>query len=90
MPAGLQVWDASGQLVIDLANRLTRIIGMVDTGGTSGSISVPGFSQGTPFYAVVPLNAYLDSYQLTARASVTGNTLSWTSGVSSRIIYGVY
>ena len=43
MPQGLQVWDASGKLVLDITDRLTRCLGYANFSmvGSALSVDVP-------------------------------------------------
>ena len=92
MAYGLRVWNASGQLTLDISDSLTRLLGSVTVSGT-GVLNVPGFSTGRPFYYVVDsvFGAQADYPPI---PSISGNNLSWTSqGSPSRpitIVYGVY
>lgn len=92
MPQGLQVWNASGQLIVDVTDNLGRVLGIANvTGGAAGSVTHAGFAQGTGFWMLMGVN----SYALPAPAfSLSGTTLSWTwpdggSG-SFKLVYGVY
>lgn len=94
MAEGLQVWDESNNLILDLADRLTRRVGVVNTGTTAGSVNVPEFSDGTgePFWIVLPLSSTLNNLPTVTRS---GNTLSWnfasgTSAQAALIYYGLY
>jgi len=90
MPQGLQAWDAQGRLVCDISDRLGRVIDIVDTGLSDGSISVPGFSWGTPWASVQP---YDSNVFFTPTVTIQGTTLSWSFPQQSRgaclLIYGV-
>lgn len=82
MAAGLQVWDASGNLIVDLSTRLSRLVAVIDPGLTDGSQSfasvnnsiaaiLSNFSQaqdGSGGAGVLPT------------VSVSGTTVSWTFG----------
>lgn len=92
MPAGLQVFDASGNLVTNITDRIGRVLGTIETGTSNGSVTgVSGFSTGTPFKMCVTLSG-LGYYMPTV--TISGTTLSWTfpSGGQSEciIVYGVY
>ena len=79
MSQGLQIWDASGELVLDTKYRVAKLIGRVTTGTSNGSISVPAFSKGIPiFYGILDSSAQVNPYwQYHPSISVAGNTLSW-------------
>lgn len=85
--------DAAGNLLFDGSYQLGRIAGYVDV-SANGSMDVPAFSQGVPFFIAVPIatNVFARSPRVTA----SGTTLSWTystdgnySNVVTRIFYGV-
>lgn len=97
---GVIIRDAdTGTVVLNVSDRLTRILGQVSTGGTNGSLSVPAFSQGTPFAFPVIMNPS-DPAAIGAGLLVTisGTTLSWTytspssiaPATSAIIYYGLY
>lgn len=92
MPQGLQVWNADGSLQIDTNTNLGRFLGTVETGGVNGSLDVPGFAQGTPWFLVMLLG--VASYNtFVPQVTIAGNTISWnyTSGNFNALIYfGVY
>lgn len=97
MPAGLQVWDENGFLVVDLTTSLTRILGSAFiASGAIGSIVNDGFTTGTPFCCSsltdtgVPWAA-LQSYP--PRITFAGNVMNYDNSSPSgphRLIYGVY
>lgn len=94
MPQGVQVWDASGNLIIDITQRLGRVLGVATlTSPTDGSVTDAGFGTGTPFWACIPVAT---GRALVPDLSISGNTLSWDflTGYSYaptyRLIYGVY
>lgn len=97
MTAGLQVFDGSGVLVVNIGDRLGRILGSVDVGTENGSVTVPGFSLGQPFYFLRAIGPQQGTFPPTI--TVSGNTLYWSapSGYNSAwdrtpgtIFYGVY
>lgn len=97
MPYALQVFDGQGQTVVDTGRRLGIILGVVDTGTADGSINVPGFGRGTPFFFMSPL-AELANLDLVPGAGTSGQTLTWqfvggtakSRRVSVRIYYGIF
>lgn len=93
MTAGLQCFDASGQLTLDVTTRLGRIIGQVQTTGSAGSLTAPGFSQGEPFFCLLPIaypGAGASGGTVWPKVSISGQTLSWSSGSQAYLLYGVY
>lgn len=81
MAFGFQVFDPQGRLIVDITDRLTRIIGQVYTGDQPGSIQVPGWaSYGTPWVFVLQRpNASFTPLNGTrfVRPTISGDTLSW-------------
>ena len=95
MSAGLQIWDASGNLIFDTPTRCGRVLGTVSFGNTNGSVSNAQFAAGTPFWFVSQTSPGYAAYQPTI--AVASNTLTWTwstSGAAGNqggtIIYGIY
>lgn len=95
MPQGLQCWDANGNLILDVTDRLTRVLGEVYTGTSgSGTIIDNNFLNGTPWYISTPSVRTYDPQSL--QVVITGNTLTWSFTQtnswqkSHRIMYGVY
>jgi len=94
MPHGLRTWDASGNLIIDVSTRLTRIIGTQAITPVDGSLSNADFALGTPFwyFTNVPVG------KATPVVSFSGTTLTWTWPASTTqfprdnmtLVYGVY
>ena len=98
MPAGLQVFDASGAIVLDTTMRVARLLGQIITpvGVTSGASSDPDLATGTPFYFAQPLGA---TSTAPVGVSFSGNTLNWTINPGGNpsasypqclILYGVF
>lgn len=95
MPQGFQVWDASGNLIVDTNTHLGRVLGIHTVTTASGNFSHAGFSQGTPF-AVAGSEAGDQSgnpWAFTPDITIVGTTLSWDFGSlpvhTTHIIYGV-
>lgn len=75
MAQGVQVFNGSGKLIVDLTDRIGRFIGVISPGGAvSGSIANGLLSTGTPFYVVVPGTNYSN---VPCYVTFSGNTLSW-------------
>lgn len=101
MPTGLQVFDATGTIMLDATTRTGVILGdLASTGKSNGSLSVPGFALGQGFYICNPAPGwYWSSEQADSRAptiTISGTTLSWTFtkngdafNIPFRIFYGV-
>ena len=92
MPLGLQVFDASGNVIVDTSTRLGRILGVTNTNTSTGSLVNSNFSTGTPFWYAIPL--LRNDVHFGPLITVSGNTLSWDyqgrTFVNHRIVYGVY
>ena len=105
MSAGLQVWDASGTLIVDTSFFLGRIVGSVLTNFVAGSVSAD-LSNGTPFaFSVVTIKSGYSPIGSPGGAlynpSITKSSsgISWTfpSNIGSTamyenciIYYGIY
>jgi hypothetical protein len=83
MADGIKVYNEDGSLQFDTTSRLFRTLTISDT-STAGSVTIPGASsQGTVLASVTPIN---DSDTAgPPNATVSGDTVSWTSGVRSNI-----
>lgn len=100
MPAGLQVWDASGNSIIDTTTFIGRLIGSIDASAMSGSTNVTGLDQGIPFAVPIMNSGTTASTYSTVsipRVTFSGNNVSWvrqspaTGGVPNvTLILGVY
>jgi hypothetical protein len=94
---GLLVNDEGGNPIVNVADRLGRIIGSVSVGTTNGSIVVPEFSMGIGFYFLRANGPQQGTFPPTI--TIVGNVLSWSqpSGYNSAwdktpgtIFYGIY
>lgn len=95
MPAGLQVWDAAGNLVLDLPTSITRIMGKVTLGAGSGSVNV---GNGRPWFAILEENSF-GLQECAYQFNISGTTISWSLYPSEplspappppTIVYGAY
>lgn len=94
MPQGLQIWDASGNLIWGTALRMGRVLGVRTlTAPTAGSVANAAFADGTAFWQLQTIGA---STLRQPSISLAGTTLSWSfpgAGWSSeayRLVFGVY
>lgn len=93
MPAGLQMWDPAGNLIVDISMRLGRVLGVAAlTGGVNGSAVNDGLTTGTPFWMLTCITSPLVRQPV---ISVSGSTISWDfgglgGGLNWRLVYGVY
>jgi len=99
MPQGLQIWDASGNSIMDTTTKVGTILGMETIGTSDSFVSNTGLSLGTPFW-IVNLGGTQGSIY-TPRIEVTNPggvwRISWiwrVSGSASNrpctLVYGVY
>ena len=94
MGVGIQVFDASGNLLIDVTTRLSRVIGTQPiAAGSTGSLAVPNSGQGRIWWAILPGGGS----RYVPLVSLSGNTLSWSPNGSypgtvtdALLIYGLY
>jgi hypothetical protein len=72
--AHFEIYDAAGNLQIDLGSRVFRVLTVADTGTSNGSkqITAPISGSLAILHNAVGGGAYLPN------ASVSGSTLSWT------------
>lgn len=90
---GLQVFDASGVIVLDVTDRLTRVLGSFYTGTANGSIVDNNLSTGIPWYF---MRDVVDDTYLTSSLFVlfTSSGLSWAfenePTRNTFVTYGVY
>lgn len=92
MPAGLQVWDANGQMIVDTSTRLGRIVGVADITTATGSIIDANFADGAPFWVALPASNTSPSFG--PKFTFSGTTLSWDfegrTVSTHRVVYGVF
>lgn len=100
MPAGMQVWDAFGRLVVDFTTRLPRVLGSVSI-NQAGSLSDGNLSQGTPFVIFQQAGVWYHISGDTALPQfiISGTTISWSysngvtgnhTNVPGTMFYGVF
>lgn len=93
MAAGLEIYDASGKLIFDLANKTSYVLGTGSTGSQNGSLNNSKITART---WVIVLSCPADG-QVPAFTATQGK-LSWTflggtiapSPKSVTFMYGVY
>lgn len=99
MPQGLQIWDGSGNLILDTSTRLGRILGWVDVGGYpySGSIPLPAVEAGAQMFATIyNPNSLVTPYWASVYVAIVAGNLDWSVDVTTfgentlRVVYGVY
>ncbi len=81
MATGLQIWDASGNLVLDASYRVMRVINYAYLNGGGGSVTDGRFSQGG-WVSFQPEKSngdgYLDHGVIFPVFSFNGSVLSWS------------
>lgn len=101
MAAGLQVFDASGNLIMDLGDRIAKVLGVLNIGNSytgatmSGSVTDGRFTSyagTTPWFAIISSTFFRQ--ELHPVLSISGNTLSWDFPAGSTrpdtsILYGI-
>ena len=94
MAAGLQIFDANGNIVLDATYRVMRIIGAQSIGdGFGGSVVDDAFSQGgwVSFQpSVMTGEGYLSGGVIAPRFSISGNTLSWSYAAKNSSQYDIF
>lgn len=97
MPQGLQLWDASGNLILDTSTGIGRHTGTADIGvsPSSGTITVPGYASGAAVWFLTTFSQTLGHpptiYDFGEGSyGVSGADISWTSYGPQKIVYGVY
>lgn len=96
MAAGLQVWDASGNLVLDASYRVMRIIGSRVMDGNNGSLPADSRLTQGGFVSFQPDNTcgdgYLSGGVITPRFSIDPSTgiLSWSYAPKNSSQYDIY
>jgi hypothetical protein len=91
---GLQCFDGEGNLILDVTDRLTRVLGEFDTGVVNGSLIDDGLRTGTPWYNIFYPNSGELIYLVPLVIWTGDNELIWTfardNPVSLHVMYGVY
>lgn len=90
MPSGVQIWDSSGNLIVDITDRLMRIHATVSisSANSSGSTTVSTLGQGDFIYFF--LTSTLGG---SPTISLSGTTVSWTAvdtGFVGTLFIGTY
>lgn len=96
MPAGIEAFDAQGNVLISYTARINPQLGSIWTGGVGGSLNVPELATGTPWIATAPSAQIGVLNQLTCAVSVVGTTIVWSypegrpgTPIPTKILYGV-
>lgn len=93
MAAGLQIFDASGNLVLDASYRVMRIVGWQYINGNSSSVTDSRLAQGG-FVSFQPANTCGDGYLsggiICPSFSISGGTVSWSYPPMNNSTYDRY
>jgi hypothetical protein len=85
MPQGLEIYDATGALMIGYTTRLTRVIAVIDPGFVDGSQSFPTepntLAAMLSDYSDVQNNGFAGGLP---DVSVSGDTVSWVFNVPAQ------
>ena len=95
MGLGMQVFDASGNIMIDVTTRLSRVIGTVAIPAAStSSLAVPNTMQGTIWYSIYGGG---NGNRYSPVITVSGGVISWSprggfpgGAVDVTMVYGLY
>lgn len=88
MPQGIQIFDAAGNLVVDVTDRLTQVMGMFSTGQVSGSFVVPATGAGNAVWAqFLPdgAGAGTSAFSALPEFYLEGSTISWAFPASTSL-----
>lgn len=97
MPAGTQVYDASGNLILEITDYISKYLGSVSIAASdgvnpqSGTVTNSYFSQGTLWWLTTLPPSNNLAVQVTV--SLSGTTLTWnaTEGCpATTLFYGIY
>lgn len=94
MAYGLQVFNASGSVVMDSTTRCGRVMGTFSTGTSNGSVNITPPGSSTLWAALVSPKADIGDGSGAPGLSISGTTISWTfstgTGPSSLVVYGCF
>ena len=91
MAAGLMLWDASGNLILDTSHRVMRVIGSFTLDGTNGSKSDPGLvAGGWVSFQPDSYIGWLSGGLIHPQFSFNNGTLSWAYAAMNNTQYDQY
>ena len=96
MPAGLQIFDENGKVVVDMTSRTSKILGRVTVGENDGSLTDERLLDGNMWSQIESVNlniGYLEMSFGGLKITSNGSTLSWQhmgSSVGYVFVYGIY
>lgn len=92
MAAGLKAWDTAGNLILNITDRLGRMVGVVTIQpNTSGQVSIDT-KQGTLWWAIAPSGSFYRPFMNDNGQGVLSwspNTSFPTGQVAVVLLYGV-
>jgi hypothetical protein len=96
MPYGIQLYSATGQLLIDNNDRVAKFLGINSLNGSSGYAVYPQFLTGTPLWFLRPSWDYFELWY--PEIYVVNQVIYWDYGtipggtfaVSGTLYVGVY
>ena len=96
MTYGIQMWDNSGNEILNISDSLTKFVAAFSAGPGNGSTSFPALSGLRPWFTAYRLSNVASQYYIPV-VSISGTTVSWnyTGGNPGNdapvfIIVGVY
>lgn len=69
--------DAAGNVTVEYAFRVPRILNRVYTGTAPGSIVIPEFAGRVPMYQLLPADGTQTTPQYAPVVTISGTVLSW-------------
>lgn len=95
MPQGMQIFDANGNLTIDITDSISKIIGVVTTqANVAGSLNVPELAGGSRIFIskrATPPSGPFPGNGKRCEVTISGRTINWSAGRGPlEFSYGVY
>lgn len=101
MTQGLQVYDANGNIILDVTDRLTKYLGELDTGYNDGELSNPDITDGVSVWVFATSYSYNNTVTsgthvcATPQFTCSAGKIMWTFPegdvrASLHVMYGVY
>ncbi len=80
MPQGLQIFDGNGSITIDITDRITKVIDVIETEGKDGSRIDTNIGEGTFWCIPIYGTDFLAYEMMTLKppvVTINGTTISW-------------
>lgn len=88
MPQGLQVWDASGNVLLDTSVDIGRVMGTISVSANSNSYQdISGINSGETLWVALLSVGALGKNQVWV---TTNSRVNWNVVNAGTILYGVY